>query len=142
VLGSIWNLKPIASEELNLVVSKVAIRLKGLWHCGNLGHSFFILNLSTVFSRRCQVVRFTPQSVYPGKTFLNMHCTMGWVGLRADLDLLEKICLLLLPGIEGRVLSHSARSLFSTQNRGQARGIVILSTPVLYKDSCNSRTGS
>jgi len=52
------------------------------------------------------------------------------------------ISLLLLLGIEGRVLGHSARSEFSTQKGARATCIVILSTLVLQQYFCNLRTGS
>ena len=52
------------------------------------------------------------------------------------------ISILLLQGIEGRVVGHSARSEFSTQKGAQATGIVIFSTLVLQQYFCNSRTGS
>jgi hypothetical protein len=54
---------------------------------GSRGIALLILNLG---ARRGWEVSTTPRSLYPRDRPAN-HCTGGWVGPRADLDLCEKI---------------------------------------------------
>jgi hypothetical protein len=58
---------------------KVALRVRR-------GIALLFLNLG---ARREWVVSTTPRSLYPRER-LGTHCTGGWVGLRASLDLCEK----------------------------------------------------
>jgi hypothetical protein len=57
------------------------------------------------------VVIFTPRPLYPRGKIPGTHLIGGWVDVRTDLDDLEKIKFLALPGLELRPLYRPARSL-------------------------------
>jgi hypothetical protein len=71
------------------------------------------LNLGNSFR---WVASFISRPLYPPST----HCVWDWVGPRADLDDMESIQFLTLPGLELRTLGHPARcqSLYRLRYRG------------------------
>jgi hypothetical protein len=79
-------------------------------------------------------VSFTPLPLYPGERVLNTHWLGGWVGHTDDLDDVEKITFLILPG-----RAHKRSPTFHSNCRIN-KGLITRGSTIDHRTSwCKSR---